>query len=400
MFSFALSALPLMAFSARAVQFDSLSNIDFDQSSNEKPFYELGITADKDGEITKEHGITLMIAERSALQWAEDKNNNITVGGPAANKIVTPVVPVISENLYNLHIAVKEDFKKGDRITLNGVTPISFKETENGLLGIDLDGDGFRDADNLYQFRVEAEARSDFHPPNPPADVKVVYEKDFRRIKLTWKNPKNYDYTRTVIAKKFDSADVEVYSGTGDEAYDLNAIEGQQVTYEFFSNDERGNISKKVMVELKIGQEEAPAPEEKEEQVDPKEEQPQEETPEETPEEEREKPSDQNNEELQELRRLLNYYRIRYEIKCLRPGVSAKDSNCLWSKINWVYARQKLNEANTVSLTSEDRRLMKLRIRWPENRYQTYCVEADEPAKYCDALKKSIDRVHYFIDQP
>ena len=47
----------------------------------------------------------------------------------------------------------------------------------------------------------------------------------------------------------------------------------------------------------------------------------------------------------------------------------------------------------------EDIYLLKLRIKWPLKRYQTFCVEAKTPAPYCQSLKASIKKIYYFIEE-
>ena len=123
---------------------------------------------------------------------------------------------------------------------------------------------------------------------------------------------------------------------------------------------------------------------------------------EEPAEEPAEEPVVEPTDELDQLASLLNYYKVRYNIKCMRNGIPAlqNDSACLWARIDLVYAQEKLGKSDIdTSITDYDITLMSNRLKYPEQRYQTNCVESETPADYCSALGKAIDRIHYFIEK-
>ena len=104
-------------------------------------------------------------------------------------------------------------------------------------------------------------------------------------------------------------------------------------------------------------------------------------------------------EEIAELNRLYNYYQVRHEIRCIGPSAIPKGSLCLWAKIDLVYTQEKTSQSDVlISLYEKDLYLMALRVKWPEMRYQTKCIEASVPDKTCKALGESLKRIHYFID--
>lgn len=83
-------------------------------------------------------------------------------------------------------------------------------------------------------------------------------------------------------------------------------------------------------------------------------------------------------------------------------GVPAavNDSACLWARIDLVYTQNTLSEEDVdTELTDWDLELMEKRLKYSEARYVDNCEEAEEPASYCSALGKALNRVHYFIDE-
>ena len=105
-------------------------------------------------------------------------------------------------------------------------------------------------------------------------------------------------------------------------------------------------------------------------------------------------------EEKVELKRLLNYYDIRYQIKCLATGANPGSDNCLYAKVELLYAQEKLQETKAnISLTTDEITLMTSRIKWPELRYKNDCTDAKIPADFCPALKDGINRTKYFINK-
>jgi hypothetical protein len=81
-------------------------------------------------------------------------------------------------------------------------------------------------------------------------------------------------------------------------------------------------------------------------------------------------------------------------------AVAENNSACLWARIDLIYAQEKTGEEKVpgLALTERDLELMASRRKWPEMRYEDNCVSADEPAAYCSALGKALDRVSFFLD--
>ncbi len=396
--SMVLAMIPALISPAFAVTLVGVDEDTFDQSSNDQAFSQLTITAEKDDEITVENGIVIIIPDGSAIQWDTEKNDKIMVTGVGADKLFTPVVPEFSDDMYRLTIKVKENFKKGDELIINGLVPRTYREeVSERFLQLDINGDGLSDAGNYNRFLVRSNDNSDFIPPHPVKEVKVNYNQDKKQVEFSWKNPTDYDYIKTIVSKKIDTADSEIYSNTGERAYDKGYIEGQKVRYEFFTNDKEGNISEKVIVQYPP---EEPQSDTKDVEKVVKSE------PKEVVKKQNPKPKIVDIEkkiedkEKAELNRLLNYFKIRYQIKCLRTGMNPLDSNCLWSKINLVYAQQKLNKkVLKASITTNELRVISKRMRFSESRYKKYCIEANQPAKYCNVLKQSLDRAEFLVDK-
>lgn len=367
------------------IEFKSVSDIEFSQSANDTPFWRLTIIAKEFDVINIAHGITITLPEGEPIQWDGAKTGAVKLSGSAAGKIKDPM-PTISENMYQLHLNVKENFGPGDELNIEGLYPRTYKRSMSSRsLGLDVTGDGVPELHNMHSFSIKSVARTDFLAPSDPMDFNPVYEPAKNRVNITWKNPRDFDFWQVVVTRERmvsgKKQKLDIYSGPEDHFIDTSLINGD-VTYYIYAVDEAGNNSGLVKKVIHIGEADEPTPPE----------------PVDEPVVDLPKPKVSTAEKA-ELNRLLNYYYIRYQIKCLAATADPTSSLCLWSKIDLIYAQNAVGtiKAN-VYLTENDIRLMRLRVRWPEDRYRTKCEEADVPDKTCPALEDSLKRTHYFID--
>ena len=84
-------------------------------------------------------------------------------------------------------------------------------------------------------------------PPKTPKDMQVYGAPD--QILITWTNPTDSDYVRTVLVRKEDSSPktpqdgVTIYEGTSEEFTDTGLTEGKKYYYALFSFDRNKNFS-------------------------------------------------------------------------------------------------------------------------------------------------------------
>lgn len=379
--SFVFAVIPFIFSSAYAVQFTAVSSTEFNQSSNDTPFWRLIIKADEHDEINAQGGIAFILPKGEAIQWDRTKAG-IQISGTAANKVV--LEPKISDDLSIFRLAVQTNWGKGEELYIDGLTPRTFRKAVSSRpLGLDINNNGIRDVDNFYPFSVKDVERSDHIGPYDPKEFKSEYLKNEKKIKLTWQNPKDYDFwqvaitrERTVNGKK---ETIDVYGGHEEAYTDTSVIDGE-VTYTIRAIDQEGNNSGAVQTVVTVGAiPTPPAP-----ATTP--------VPANTP--------TQSPENI-DLAKFFDYYYIRYQIKCLATGVDPKDSLCLWAKIDLVYTQEKLGQtkAANAKMLADEINLLSSRIQWPEKRYQDNCVKKSPAEDYCTAFKESLDRQKYFINK-
>lgn len=359
----------------------------FNQNRNTEAFNTLTITAESVEDIRQEFGLNLIIPAGLQILW-EREMGTVIFSGTAANKVVTPFSPTFSADGYTINIPLNADFTVGQTLTIDGLKVRTYdKEMSNRSLGLDVDGDEISDR-AIHLFRIKDISRTDFIPPYDPEDFQAVYNAESNHVELSWKNPPDYDLNQMNLWRNLtrdgNTSEQYVTSSLFEEYTDSNIQLGDSVTYLLWASDNNGNLTGTLETTVSISAEEEPeeppAEEEPVEDAEPVE-------------------SEEVDEELAGLERLYNYYNGRYQIKCLAAIANPASSACLWAKINLVYAQEKLNRFDAdVSLSEHDLYLMALRVRWPESRYQTKCVEAETPDKTCSALGKSLERIHYFID--
>ncbi|MBU0577428.1 hypothetical protein KJ742_06845 [Patescibacteria group bacterium] len=352
------------------------------------------ITADAEGEITAEYGINILIDVDKYILW--NVVDFITASGTAVSegRVDAEIIPEYLEGYKVLHIPVNSDFAEGEFVTLNGLQLRTYdREISSRFLGLDIDGDFTADVIDINSYKVNTSIRTDNIPPYPIENVEYVINGNLTEIEITWDNPPDYDVTsnyiyRTVTRNGSTGLLETLYENMLMESVtDEDVQEGDEIFYEIYVKDSR-NLSEAYELNVTIeepivdgeevsGPGQSPAPSEEESAEEPL------------------------SDEFEALNSLYNYYKVRYSIKCMPSGVpaSANDSACLWARIDVLYAQEMLDYDDVdASLSDWDLELMAKRLKYPEARYEDNCEVADEPASYCSALGKALERVHYFID--
>ncbi len=214
-------------------------------------------------------------------------------------------------------------------------------------------------------------------------------------VVFNWVRPPDYDYTKTIInrtrIKNGYSMESTVYNDTNESFIDSDLEDISSASYSFIASDSGFNWSEPVVVTIDFSEESTSTPEEEVEESSS------------NPEEEVEEDSEETSaDEIADLERLLNYYNVRYSIKCHPSGVAVAKSNsaCLWARIDLLYAQDVTGDikVHDMSLSDYDINLMTKRRQWPEKRYQDNCVASQNPASYCPALQKALNRMSFFLD--
>ncbi len=351
-----------------------------------KPLAPVKITSTSDGDITEEHGINILLSEQDQILW-EDRN--ITVFGSAVDngRINLNVDVEYSYDYKSVYIPVMDDFEAGEWFQITGFNLRAYNDKfGNRFLGLDTDGDLVANVIDVNSYKVTEDEVTDWSKPYPPRQIEYTLN-DNGSVTLIWDNPPDYDLDGIFITRKILSSGqvrtfnvyTNSYSSTATFT-DTDVPEEGEISYTLNAFDLVGNHGQETTIVVDLS---APAPE-----------------PEPEPSEPAEEPAEPES-EIDELNRLLNYYKVRYAIKCMPSGIPVpeNDSTCLWARIDLIYAQELTgNDDIDVSLTERDLDLMSRRRQYPEGRYQTNCVEASEPASYCSALGKALDRISYFLD--
>lgn len=381
-----LIAILLIAPSAMAAQFYSDYQNEMNQNES-RELFPFNIKAEADDEITAGKGLNLLLVLDKQILW--DKTDVLVASGTAVEKgrIDAEITPQYLDDYKVLFIPVKSDWLKGETAVISGLRLRAYNHSvPTNYMGLDITGDKVADTTDSNIYRVTDTVKSDRTPPYPVENLTAVVNDAKTQVKLTWKNPPDYDLQKSVVDRSITRNGstvpfVEISPGIlTTEFTDTNVQLGDLITYRVYARDvaDAGEMTE-VTVDLK-------------ETVTPPEEVPvvEEPTPETNPEPQITKV------EKDDLNRLYFYYKVRRAIKCLNEG----GSECLWAKINLLYAQEITGKADVdLSLSERDLYLMGVRIRWPEQRYQIKCIDAETPDKTCSALNKSINRVHYFLDK-
>ncbi len=93
-----------------------------------------------------------------------------------------------------------------------------------------------------------------------------------------------------------------------------------------------------------------------------------------------------------------DYYKIRKQIGC--RDRDPQDARCFWKRIDLVYAKEMLGKTDIDDVINEsDVNRISYKIGVQERRYAMYCEDATEPARYCSALGKLVERGKYFLNK-
>lgn len=344
------------------------------------------ITAEEDGEITAEHGINIILDPIKVILW---NANEITATGSAVEngRVASTFTPEFQDDYKTLHIPVAGDWLAGESLVMTGLKLRSYhREVNNTFFILDIDGDKVQDERDNWGYKVTELERIDTTAPYPVTNVAYTLAEDKSYLRLTWDNPPDYDFAGVTIKRTLtrngEVNPLQALANNSSLLYyiDNDIQDGDEIMYEIFTHDVY-NTGEVVNLAVNI----EPEGQEPEEPVEP--------------EEPSEDPITDEHEVTQEERdsmnRLYTSYKVRNEIKCQRD-----DSACLWAKINLIYTQEilKLSDVET-SLTDRELYLLGLRIKWPEQRFQDKCVEADTPDKTCTALGRSLKRAHYFLER-
>lgn len=343
------------------------------------------ITSTSDGDITAKSGIRILLVPAEKVLWG-DATLSITGKAIDNGKVNLNVKPEYSADRKSVFFPVMKDFVAGEWLSIQGLMLRGYDESFNDqTLGLDLNGDFKADVSDINIYRVGNDAKTDLTPPFPVQNAK--YTKNANgSITLTWNQPPDYDYEGTIIdrtrVKDGSSQIATVYSDYTTGFTDTSDYTGvTSLSYKLIAKDTGGNQSDPLILTVDLT-----APTKPTVPTAP--------TTPTTP----TTPAT----EVQELNKLLSYYNVRYSIKCMPSGVAVaqNDSGCLWARIDLVYAQTitKTVKVAGLILSAQDLSLMKARRQWPEARYQDNCITAEQPAAYCSALGKALDRISYFLD--
>lgn len=371
---------------------------DYTSDISQKATYTLApivITATAD-EITKEHGMTVFLDPDRRILWNRDAS--ISAAGSAVEAGHVAGMPEVSysDDYKAVHIGVLGDLLEGEFFTLTGLAVRTYdREFSNRFLMMDLDGDDLPDVTDLNAYKVNSSARTDQAIPYPVTNLTYEISPEKDKVTLNWVNPPDYDVSGiTIIKEVIRNGKKEVPSTILSNLYttflnDIDVKEGDEITYRIYARDQRNNGEEVELTILVADQEEEVVPEEEMTEEEPE---PESEPVDTTPVSETERAS---------LTRFFNYYRVRYSIKCLPSGVPVAEGNsaCLWAKIDLAYAQNRLNRDEVaVDLSQRNLDIIESRLRFSGDRYQQNCAETNDPAAYCSALGKALERARYFLD--
>ncbi len=340
------------------------------------------IQATEDNEVTQENGINIIIPDSAKFIWDDvstiTASSEITADGP----LISASVDVSYSNRYRaMHIPVLRNFNTNETIRIHGMKIRVYQFPDNLVsLGVDIDGDFVTDYEQINGIQISStNSASNITPPYPSENF--IYEVNAERtaVNFSWTAPPDLDVLTYVLTRRDLNTtypeqelfyNLQIYEYT-----DTNVLPGDKFEYTLYARDQY-NQGDPATITVNLSEEEPEEPE------DP-------DTPPEVDEHE------VTQEERDSMSRLYISYKVRHEIKCQRD-----DSLCLWAKINLIYTQEilELSDVET-SISDRDLYLLGLRIKWPEQRFQDKCVEADVPDKTCTALGRSLKRAHYFLER-
>ncbi len=379
--------LLLLAPATRAATLNSgtYNKLHFNEAKQIQP---IEITTQANAEITAANGISIFLDQERHILW--DAVETVTLEGPAVTEgyVEATVTPEYRNGYKIVHIPVKKDWPGGATATLTGLRlrAYSYLVGQNYYFGYDLTGDGVADVQDINSYFVtNDDIRADQTPPYLPANVSYQVAPQKNSVTLKWQNPPDYDLVGITVIKKLkrggnDQPEVTIASDSfAEQTTDADVQADDVITYELFSRDTR-NQSDRVVVTVNVNEPE-PTPE---------------------PVQPATKPAPAPTAEVTELSARYGSFKLRYQIKCTPSGVAVPfgNSECLWAKIDLAYAQAKLDRADlAVVLSSNEKRIIGLRLPFAQRRYQQECVATPTPAKNCTALGQALERANYFLSQ-
>lgn len=236
------------------------------ENDSPKIIADIHITAQEENEITKEHGISILIPDSLNSTW-DRSISKIQLSGKAVElgRVQKEVAVEYPGNMAQIaHFSIDQDFLEGEEIVVSGLR-MKFYSTENSyrFLEIDINGDLKADAADLNGIRIDNSTRSDSIPPDPVVQVSAKQTSE-NSVALSWVNPPDLDIEETEIIRRkqningvTDERSIIVPSGIDrvglKETYEdkENIKAGDYITYELFARDRRSS-SLGVKIALKI----------------------------------------------------------------------------------------------------------------------------------------------------
>jgi len=99
-----------------------------------------------------------------------------------------------------------------------------------------------------------------------------------------------------------------------------------------------------------------------------------------------------------ELEKYYSYLKLRKDIICSSKDES--DARCFWAKVQLVYMKELLGKTDIEDvITAQDIKRVVSKIVLFKKRYHMHCEDAEDSAKYCNALGRFIEAGEYFINK-
>ena len=353
--------------------------------------------------ILADKKITLTLDRNQHVLWQTVDKLSLYGNALASGKVNSAVTPTYSLDYKSLFFFVDQNLIEGDTFELSNLQIRAYdKYIKRGNIGVDIDEDGAIDFYIESAFEVDNDNKDkDKTAPYPCTNGQYLYQDG--KILLTWENSPDYDVVASKIIRQIEkNGDTQTkilfQGGFLDGYYEDNLIleEGQVVRYMVYANDSK-NESDPLIIEVNLTKSESN--EGNSELIKDGERKPEESSLENLDKNEEVKEGvGLGQEEIDDLNRLYHYFKLRYQIKCLANDPT--NDLCRWAKIDLVYAQEKTGRDDIdVILSDSEINTTGKRLQFSERRYETTCQAASQPADYCSALGKAIDRAQYFLGE-
>lgn len=359
------------------------------------------VKANQDGEITAEHGINIMLDSEQEILWHRDPFDfEIGFMGSAVlnGRVDKNAEVTFSKDYKRLHIPVLEDFQLNEKLEIELLQVRTYNDTfGEQYLELDIDGDFVADAVDENHYEVLDVDNDDDTTPYSIYDVTFEFDENDHLL-LSWSNPADYDLNSIEVDKYVTKNGSEVFDSKIYDNLDINVLDDElegvdEVRYVLTAIDFDGNESEPVEIAVDVisgellGTTETPDVE----------------SGSEAPSDVDEYEFDLDGEGMKIVdpspyEQRLDYYKLRYQIKCL--SASKSDYECLWARIDLIYAQEITGTVliENLSLSERDLELMTMRRRWPERRYQNLCLNGEVNTDYCKSLEDALGRLSHFLD--